>query len=81
MTPEPSSNRIERRLTTLFPSTALEDHAEGLGVVERDSKFQVPAMVWALVFGFAASESRTLAAFRRAYNATADEPLSPGGFY
>ena len=52
MTPEPSSDRIERRLTTLFPSTALEDHVEAVGVVERDSKFQVPAMVWALVFGF-----------------------------
>lgn len=33
------------------------------------------------MFGFAAGESRTLAAFRRAYNATADKPLSPGGFY
>ena len=52
MTDEPSSGRIEQRLTTLFPSTALEDHAEAVGVVERDSKFQVPAMVWALVFGF-----------------------------
>ena len=56
MPPEPSSDRIERRLTTLFPSTALEDHAESLGVVERDGKFQIPAMVWALVFGFAAGE-------------------------
>ena len=81
MPPEPSLDRIERRLTTLFPSTALKDHAEGLGVVERDSKFQVPAMVWALVFGFATGESRTLAGFRRAYNATADKTLSPGGFY
>ena len=81
MPPKSSSNRIERRLTTLFPSTALEDHAEAVGVVERDSKFQVPAMVWALVFGFAAGESRTLAAFRRSYNATADKTLSPGGFY
>jgi putative transposase len=81
VTDEPSSGRIEQRLTTLFPSTALEDHAGDLGVVERDSKFQVPAMVWALVFGFAAGESRTLAAFRRAYNATADKTLSPGGFY
>ncbi|WP_435079798.1 IS4 family transposase [Halococcus sp. AFM35] len=72
---------MERRLTTLFPSIALEDHAEAVGVVERDSKFQIPAMVWAFVFGFAAGESRTLAAFRRAYNATADKTLSPGGFY
>lgn len=81
MNDELSSDRIERQLTTLFPSTALEDHAEAVGVVKRDSKFQIPAMVWALVFGFAVGESRTLAAFRRAYNATADKMLSPGGFY
>ncbi|GAA0464876.1 hypothetical protein GCM10008985_22280 [Halococcus dombrowskii] len=30
------------------------------------------------MFGFAAGESRTLAAFHRAYNATADKTLSPG---
>ena len=59
----------------------MEDHAEAVGVVERDSKFQIPAMVWAFVFGFAVGESRTLAGFRRAYNATADKILSPGGFY
>ncbi|WP_273836867.1 IS4 family transposase [Halococcus sp. PRR34] len=70
-----------QRLTTLFPSTMLEEHAEELGVVERDGKLQIPALVWAFVFGFAAGESRTLAGFRRAYNSTADEVLSPGGFY
>ncbi len=37
--------------------------------------------MWALVFGFAAGESRTLAGFRRSYNSTADETVSPGGFY
>ncbi|NLV12164.1 IS4 family transposase [Haloarcula argentinensis] len=69
------------RLTTLFPSTMLEEHAEELGVVERDSKLQVPALVWAFVFGFVAGESRTLAAFRRSYNSTADKTLTAGGFY
>ncbi len=59
----------------------LEEHAEELGVVERDSKLQVPALVWAFVFGFAAGESRTLAAFRRSYNSTADKTLTAGGFY
>ena len=78
---EASSSRIVSRLTTLFPSTMLEEHAEELGVVERDGKFQIPAFVWAFVFGFAAGESRTLAAFRRCYNSTADKTLSPGGFY
>ncbi len=70
-----------RRLTSLFPSEFLEEHAEELGVVERDRKLQIPAFVWAFVFGFAAGESRTLAGFRRSYNSTADKPLSPGGFY
>ena len=70
-----------RRLTTLFPSEFLEEHAEELGVVERDRKLQIPAFVWAFVFGFAAGESRTLAGFRRSYNSTANETISPGGFY
>jgi len=70
-----------RRLTTLFPSEFLEEHAEELGVVERNRKTQMPALVWSFVFGFAAGESRTLAGFRRSYNATADETLSPGGFH
>jgi putative transposase len=76
-----SSSRIMRRLTTLFPSELLEEHAEERGVVERENKLQIPVLVWAFVFGFAAGESRTLAGFRRSYNSTADEPLSPGGFY
>ncbi|RLM53134.1 IS4 family transposase [Halobellus sp. Atlit-31R] len=70
-----------RRLTTLFPSEFLKEHAEELGVVERNRKTQMPALVWSFVFGFAAGESRTLAGFRRSYNATADETLSPGGFH
>jgi IS4 transposase len=70
-----------RRLTTLFPTEFLEEHAEELGVVERDRDLQMPALVWSFVFGFATGESRTLAGFRRSYNSTADETLSPGGFY
>lgn len=78
---EPSSRHIERHLTNLLPSEALEDHAEDVGVVEREGKLQLPPLVWSFAFGFAAGESRTLAAFRRTYNSTADESLSPGGFY
>ena len=70
-----------RRLTTLFPSEFLEEHAEELGVVERDRKLQIPAFVWAFVFGFRLRRSQTLAGFRRSYNSTADETISPGGFY
>ena len=42
---ETSSPRIMRRLTTLFPSEFLEEHAEKLGVVERDRKLQILAFV------------------------------------
>ena len=69
MSSKPSSRRIERRLTTLFPSAALEDHAEAVGVVEREGKVQIPALVWTFVFGFATGESRTLAAFRAGFSA------------
>jgi hypothetical protein len=31
----------------------LKDHAEEHGVVEREGKLQIPALVWAFVFGFA----------------------------
>ncbi|MFB1066761.1 IS4 family transposase [Natrinema sp. H-ect4] len=55
--------------------------AEELGVVEREGKLQVHVLVWALVFGFAAVESRTFADFRRSYNSTADKTISPSGFY
>jgi len=59
----------------------LEDHAEEHGVVEREGKLQIPALVWTFVFGFAGGKSRTLAAFRRSYNSTADKTLTAGGFY
>jgi len=78
---ETSPNIIERRLTNLLPSEALEDHAEAVGVVEREGKLQIPPLVWSFAFGFATGESRTLAAFRRSYNSSADETLSPGGYY
>ncbi len=76
-----SSHDVERRLTNFLPSDALEDHADAVGVVERDRKLQIPPLVWSFAFGFAGGASRTLASFRRSYNSTADKTLSPGGFF
>ena len=64
-----------------FPLSSSKGTPEKLGVVERDYKLQIPTFVWAFVFCFAADESRTLAGFRRCYNSTADETISPGGFH
>jgi len=69
------------RLTTLFSSELLEEHAEELGVVERDRKLQIPAFVWVFVFGIAAGESRILAGFRRSYNLITDEAILLSGLY
>jgi len=77
----PSSQEVERHLTNFLPSEALEDHADAVGVVERDRKLQIPPLVWSFAFGFAGGASRTLANFRRSYNSTADKTLSSGGFY
>ena len=44
-------------------------------------KLQILPLVWSFAFDFAAGERRTLAGFRRSYDSTADEPLSPGGYY
>jgi hypothetical protein len=40
-----SSSRVGSRLTALFPPTMLEEHAEELSVVKRDSRLQIPALV------------------------------------
>ncbi len=59
----------------------LEDHAEDVGVVERNRKLQMPALVWSLVFGFTTGESQSLADFHRSYNSIDDDTLGPSGFY
>ncbi len=51
MQQEASSHRIEHRLTSLFPSVMLEDHAEDTGVVERNRTLQMPAQSGCLCSG------------------------------
>ncbi|MDQ2054671.1 hypothetical protein [Halobellus sp. H-GB7] len=57
-----ASSRIVNQLTTLFLSTIFKEHTEELGVIKRDSKLQISALVRVFVFGFALGESQTLAA-------------------
>ncbi len=52
-----------RRLTSLFPSEFLEEHAGELGVIERDRKLQIPALVWAFVFGLPLAKAEHLLIF------------------
>lgn len=61
-------------------SEFLEEHAEELGVAERNMKTQILALIWSFMFGFTPNKSQTLAGLRRSYNITADDTLPPGGF-
>jgi len=79
--PNGSSSRIMRRLTTLFPPSSSKSTPRNSAWSNVTASSRSPAFVWAFVFGFAAGESRTLAGFRRSYNSTADETISPSGFY
>ena len=52
MQSEAFSCEVERRLTNFLPSEALEDHADAVGVIQRDRKLQIPPLVWSFAFGF-----------------------------
>jgi len=59
----------------------LEDYTDFLGVVKRNRKLQISALVWSLVIDFTTGENRFLVEFRRSYNSTADDTLCPSDFY
>ncbi len=77
-----SSSRIMRRLTTLFPYEILEERRRGTRRGHREVEQGVASVTTFPVSCSACAEApATLAGFRRCYNATADEPISSGGFY
>ena len=77
-----SSEAIRSLLTSLFPSAMIEDLAREREVVVRDRKIDVRMLVWTLVVGFAVGgESRSIAGYRRAYEAATDQTLVPSSFY
>ena len=78
---EPSSTVIEERLTKVFPPNWLETRARILGVVVRDRKVDITALVWSLVLGFAVGNSRSIEELRRTYIRIADHQLCPSSFH
>ena len=79
---ELSSEAIHSLLTSLLPSQMIDDLARKRGVVVRDRKIDVRMLVWTLVVGFAVGgEARSIAGYRRAYEAATDQTLVPSSFY
>ena len=79
---ELSSKAVRSLLTSLFPSAMIEDLAREREVVLRDRKIDVRMLVWTLVMGFAAGgEARSIAGYRRAYEAATNQTIAPSSFY
>lgn len=77
----PPSPVIEERLTKVFPPEWLEHRARSQDVLIRERKFDITAMVWALVLGFAIGNNRSIEEIRRSYIRFADHELATSSFY
>jgi putative transposase len=74
-------SQIWRALTSLLSPRWIRRRARQLGVVKRERKVDVVALVAALVLGFDGAQRRTIAGFRRAYELATGTTLAPSAFY
>jgi putative transposase len=77
-----SPDAISTLLTSLFSSDMIDDLARECDVVERDRKIDVRMLIWTLAVGFAVGgEARSIADYRRAYNAATNQSVVASSFY
>jgi len=80
--PELSPTLIRRRLTSLFPEELIEGIARERDAVQRHRKIDITMLVWSLILGFAVDgETRSIAAFQRAYQTATNQKVSRSSFY
>ena len=72
---------ISDALGRVVPEDHVRREAARLGVVQRQGKVDVFALVWALTLGFQVGAARTLTALRETYTQRAGHGLVPSGFY
>jgi len=75
------SNTLDARLATLLPRSMVEEVARERGVVQRQRKVDVYALVWTLVLGFQTGSARTIEALRGAYQRVSSQNLARSAFY
>jgi hypothetical protein len=68
-------------LASTFSRTQVESEAKRLGVVKRQRKVDIFALVATLTFGFYAGTERTLSALRQAFEKATGVSLVPSAFY
>ena len=77
-----SPDAVRTLLTSVFPSDFIDDRARECGVVERDRDIDIRMVVWTLAVGFAVGgETRSIADYRRAYNAATNQSIVASSFY
>lgn len=77
-----SPDAVRTLLTSVFPSDYINDRARECGVVERDRDIDIRMLVWTLAVGFAiGGETRSIADYRRAYNAATNQSVVASSFY
>jgi len=68
-------------MTSILSPRVIRQEARRLGVVRRERKIDVVALVQVLVLGFSGARRRTIAGFRRAYELATGVTLAPSAFY
>ena len=77
-----SPDAVRTLLTSVFPSEFIDDCARECGVVERNRDIDIRMLVWTLAVGFAVGgETRSIADYRRAYNAATNQSIVASSFY
>jgi len=77
-----SPDAVRTLLTSVFPSKFIDDCARECGVVERNRDMDIRMLVWTLAVGFAVGgETRSIADYRRAYNAATNQSIAASSFY
>ena len=77
-----SPDAVRTLLTSVFPSEFIDDCARECGVVERNRDIDIRILVWTLAVGFAVGgETRSIADYRRAYNAATNQSIVASSFY
>ena len=77
----PRVSHIRDSLTSLISPQLIRRRARDLGVVKRQRKVDVVALVYTLVLGFDRGAKRSLASLRRTYASCSGVTLAPSAFY
>jgi IS4 transposase len=79
--PKKSDSAIRDAVGSVLAMARLNQLAREMGVIKRQRKVRIAALVGAVVLGFATGAERTLAGMRRAYERSTGETLAASGFY